>query len=443
MSRVRRFFSWLMLAAVLAGIAFLFKFARVLNNIGGEGGIRSVLDTIRDPRGHFPDKDRLQVLLVGMDYNRLYSHDPRLNGMPYTKNARADTIVVLSLDLAHRRVSALSIPRDTHVIAPDGKEGKINATYSRGGASLLRRTVAQLLGVEPDYVIALKDEAAKVLVDELGGVEVETLDRMKYDDGWGNLHIDLPKGRLRIDGKQAIGYVRFRKVKPGQPTSKEEGDLRRTIRQQQLIRAMVARAKRPENLLRADHLIDVSLQQLKTDLTKAQFIALGALFKGVQPEQIQTATLLGESARLGQLFYFVPDPEKTRHQVDWLLRGDESAANRLTIVAVKNGTQVVGAARRVAEMLRERGGFDADSAGNAAPAEPKTGEIGTTRIIYTKAAVLPRAKQVASLLGGGQMVKQNAPDTTGVESLDQPPPDVTVVLGRDLAPQFAPRSAQR
>ncbi len=430
---------------VLAVVALVggFTFAKLKSISGdGSGSVISVVESMINPRGEFPGKERINIVLIGKDYNRLESKDPKLNGMPFTKGARADSIVVLSLDLNAGKVSALSVPRDTAIRREDGQGiGKINGTYARGGAEQLQDTLGELLGVRPDYYVALKPDGVKNLVDKLGGVDVEAIDDMKYDDNWGQLHIDLKKGPLRIDGTQAVGFTRFREVKPGTPHSKEEGDGRRMARQQMVIKAMVAEAKKPGNWLQVDDIIKFGLKQIETNLDQEQVFALGALFRNIQPEQMQTASLIGRGTSRGT-YFFVPDEEKKEALVDWLLKGDESAANRLTVVAVQNGTEVPGLARRVADLLREQG-FDAKSTGNAGRDSEST-EISETRILYGKAATQKRAERIAKMLGGGKLEKQVPSDvaTATPVSADPDAPDVTVVLGRDLAATFAERSAK-
>jgi LCP family protein required for cell wall assembly len=392
--------------------------------------------------------NRVNILLIGRDYNHTNK------GILYTKGDRSDSIVLLSLDMDRQRVSALSIPRDTRVTASDGVTGKINGTYARGGAKLLTQTVGQLLGVTPDYYIAVKPDAVKNIVDSLGGVEVETIDFMKYDDNWGGLHVDLPKGKQFLNGTQAVGFARFREVNEfkmepdgtkvrlhGVKHSKEEGDPRRMARQQQLIRAMAARGKSFTNLFKLDEIINTGLAQIDTNVDRMQIFALAALFRSVPPDEIQSGTLLGHGVNHG-IYFFIPDEDKKQAMVDWLLRGDESAANRLTVVAVENGTGIAGAARRVADLLKEQG-FNVASAGNAARPDNKT-EVAATQIVYGKASVAPRAQRIAQLIGGGTLVKEAKPDTSGVDGYEgSERADVTIVLGRDLAPQYAPRSAQR
>ena len=298
-------------------------------------------------------------------------------------------------------------------------------------------TVGKLLGVRPDYYIALKPDGVKALIDELGGVEVTALDTMKYDDNWGGLHINMAPGTYTINGDQAIGYTRFRKSNPGLPHSKEEGDSRRMARQQNLIRAMVAKAKTPAILMQADQVISTGLKQVETNLTPTQMLALATIFRETQPDKITSATLQGEDGRESGLYVFKPDPEKTQHMVDWLLRGDESAANALTVVSVQNGTAIKGVARRLAESLQKYG-FDAHTENTAPKSSLGTPapEAATTQVVYHKAGFAGRAESVARIVGATSVVKETLPvalEAASTEDTGEHPADVTVIVGRDLA----------
>jgi polyisoprenyl-teichoic acid--peptidoglycan teichoic acid transferase len=474
-----RLFTWGLFGCfiVLAGFA-----ARTLMGISGNGkqsggiqGMTRMIDTMVNPHKQFPEKKRLNILLVGKDYE--YTN----KGIRYTKTSRADTIMLLSLDLEKQTVSAISIPRDTRVTPPDGKTGKINAvfraeTHVGGGIEMLKDTVSDLLGVPIDYHLILKPDAVKAVVDSVGGVDVETLDKMQYDDSQAGLHVDLPAGKQRIDGTQAIGFVRFREPdmvlrdaqgKPlwvmdtggkiaknaqGNPIpqrktrdviyrSKEEGDFRRQSRQQQLIRAVASEAKKPNNWLHVDSIVQTAFAQLDTNLSNSQVMALGAIFKGMDPNSMLSTTLPGKLVSGGS--YYVPNPDSIHATVDWLVHGDETASYRLTHVVVQNASQVPGVGRRVVEILKDRG-FQVNAAETVETTEP----AATTKIVYSKQIVKTRAEKIASLVGASPslLVKETMPDMTGVMQHapgERIPPDVTLVIGQDIAQHLAVRSASR
>lgn len=445
----------------------VFWATRLISTITGKSNPFDIFTIYNDPAKYFPGKDKLNILLVGKDYqyDKLFQ---RYTG----KSSRADSIMLLSLDFKTRKVSALSIPRDTR-IRVGTKIGKINGTFSnetypgKGGPALLASAVESLTGVHPDSYLAVKPDAVGSLVEELGGVEVELLDDIEYHDFKAQLHGKLAKGKQVLrTSNDAVIYARYREIDPyvrnpdgsGIPIGKtasripifkrksaaeqarlnkclENGDTRRMVRQQQLIRAMMNAGKQPSNLLRAPKLIETGFKQFDTDLSREQLVALAWLFHDVKPEQVASATLAGDFENR-RPFHFIPDRRKNEALVQWLVYGDEEAANRVTTVAVQNGTKVPGAARRAADLLKEQAGFDA-SFSLEAPKAPVT----ETAIWFTKAMNKARAEKVAQLLGGGKVQKDTAPDTTG--ALKGQKPDIRVVLGPDVASKLGEQSARR
>ena len=458
--------------AVLGGLAF-----RTIHNIGGEGGAKSVIETLRDPRAKFPaDKSRLNIIVYGKDYDYDSMGNRFTQGSGQGRGSRTDSIVVASLDLDRKTISLLSIPRDTRIEGEDGKIGKINAVYRNHGRESFLKTVTNLLGVEPDYYVGIKSDAMGKVVDTLGGVEVETLDAMEYVDAHAGLHINLPKGKQVVNGEQAIGFARFReadiyerdekgmpiylgyKDRAGNPVfkrrskivhSEEEGDPRRMARQQQLIKAMAKRATSGANLFQLDHLVNVTLEQLETNLDRMQIFAIAALFRTANPDSIVTGTLQGHGEIRGGTYMVILDKDKKKAAVDWLLKGDETAANHLTVVSVENATEIRGAARRVGDLLKQEG-FDVAHMGNAthastavtgSPTPPSGAE--STRIIYVKASFAQRAQRIAELIGGGMLEKSRVPDHAGVEGYEHELSDIRVILGRDLAVKYATLVTER
>lgn len=392
------------------------------------GSLIEAWQGIANPRALFPGEERTLILVVGKDYNHTNK------GIAYTKDARADTIMLLSADLENAKLTAVGIPRDTRVSAPDGVTGKINATFQRGGVGLLKETILSEFGIAPEHYVVLKADAVKALVDAVGGVEVEAADDMFYQDSWGGLDIDLKKGRYRIDGKQAVGFVRFRKtgthrigpkgekIPIHMPASKEEGDIRRAERQQQLVHSLVSEALSPRNLLQADHLIEVAFSQIETDLTRTQVEALATIFKKSGSKDLAGSTIPGTDDTIGDTYYWVPDLERSRLTLDWLLRGNEYSGRQLVRVAVYNGSDERGAARTIAEQLRTEG-YEASSNGNAKE-KPEH-----SMVVFRKAAYEDFAQQIARSLGIRDVHKEVGGDPRAYWL-----PEVKVTLANDLKP---------
>lgn len=432
----RRWKRILLVAGALIGVFAIVAGSwawRVANSFRDENtSFTQVIKSYTDPRSEFPNTSKLTLLVLGQDYN----HDRK--GMIYTKGSRADTIMMLSVDLDEKTINAVSVPRDTYVEATDGRSGKINGTFARGGVNLTKSTIERMFHVSIDHYVLIKPDAVREIVNSVGGVDVETIDQMKYDDNWAGLHIDLPKGPQHIDGQQAVGFVRFREVNRSRmdnrgriipihnvKSSLEEGDIRRTARQQQLIRALVASANTPTNIWKADSIIQTAFGQIITDLTKTQILALTRIFKGSNGEGMKSATLPGTDDMSSGAYYWKLDDARAQSTVDWLIKGNDIAGKRLIRVSIQNGTDVNGAAKAAAELVGKTG-YDAEANGNAKSKSTKT------LVTYSKATFAEAANDVARLLGAP--APQKVPEKASPYH-----PEIEVVIGADLAASLVPK----
>lgn len=426
---------WIFTGLTVVGLVIAGTWAkRVLGSFQSDGmSLLQVWRGISDPLSKFPDQNRITILVVGQDYN----HDR--HGYAYTKNSRADTIILISADLVRKQLSAVSVPRDTFIEGNDGKRGKVNAVFARGGIELLKETLERRFDIRIDYHVALKPDAVKEIVDSVGGINVETIDEMNYDDSWGGLHVHLPAGPQKIDGEQAVGFVRFREVNRYKiddrgrmiplrnvKSSKEEGDIRRTARQQQLIRALVTAANSPSNLWRADRIVNTGFGQIETSLERVQVLALATLFKGGEAQGMRSATLPGTDDTGDGAYYWKLDEERAKATIDWLLKGDELAGRSLVRVSVKNATKTTGAALAASELVKAQG-FSIYATGKAETA-------AVSSVTFYKSTFEEAAKEVAHAIGISTVTKGDA-------DKDSPyGPEILVTIGADKADSLVARS---
>jgi LCP family protein required for cell wall assembly len=340
--------------------------------------------------------DRVNVLLIGTDITL----DTRRRVLNV---ARADTLALVTFDPARGRIGVLSIPRDTRAVIPGHGETKINASYAYGAAGLTIRTVEQLLGVRIPYYVKLGPDSFAKIIDALGGVEVDVEKDMRYTDSWAGYTIDLRKGRQRLDGRQATGYIRFR--------HDPLGDIGRVERQHRLLQALVAQLKQPSTLLAAPRLLRAVRQHTDTNLGPAELVTLGVFALRVRDHPLQVHTLPGTFAPL----YWEPDRARVRVLVADLFYGvtrDQVAAVR---VEVLNASGSSGLARRVAERLAEMGftRISVDSSRRATDVTTIIDRTGHRGLVQMLAAALPAAA-----------IRREAPG---------PEPSLTIILARDAA----------
>ena len=148
--------------------------------------------------------------------------------------ARTDTILLLSF--RGSEMALLSFPRDLWVERCDGSVGRINVAESIDGPSCLVTTVQNLSGLPVHHYAEVTFGGFRDIVDAVGGVEL-CLDEPISDRDAG---IDLPDGCQRLDGADALGYVRVRKI---------DDDLARIERQQRFLQALAREAVDPATLL--------------------------------------------------------------------------------------------------------------------------------------------------------------------------------------------------
>lgn len=148
---------------------------------------------------------------------------------------RPDTIILLTID--GTRAGLLAFPRDLAVQRCDGSVGRINGSFAIDGPSCLVESIHRLTGIRVDHHVAVTFGGFRDVVDAVGGVEL-CLDRPIRDRSAG---IDLPAGCQVLDGVDALGFVRVRKI---------DDDFARIGRQQQFLRALAAELTDPTLLLR-------------------------------------------------------------------------------------------------------------------------------------------------------------------------------------------------
>jgi LCP family protein required for cell wall assembly len=404
-----RFGPWtllLVLAITLLVAGFTFLYAaghRLLGNtqFSPIAQTRDFYEIAVSPRDAFGNRDRINLLCLGLDRNWTRQ------GMPYTKDVRSDTMIVISLDLARRRAYALSVPRDLRVEIPDHGHSRINDAHRYGGVPLTLETVQNFLGITLDYYAIVKLGAVRRLVDAIGGLTLDVEKDMDYDDNWGQLHIHLKQGRQLLNGEQIEGYMRFR--------HDNEGDFGRMRRQQQVFRTISAGMENPAILFRFNELVSMLEENLDTNLSRKQLMALGRLFHETGPEDVTTHTLPAVDRPRAGIAYLEVLEEPKEALVEWLLRGNAMAEHRLIEVTVLNGCKSRATTEWVADLLSGQE-FPARYRGRADRAD-----YATTRII-DHGRHRGAARRVAEILGAGELSFQKRSGG----------PAVTIIVGADL-----------
>jgi LCP family protein required for cell wall assembly len=150
-------------------------------------------------------------------------------------SGRTDTILLIHVPefRSSTPTTMVSIPRDSYLPIPGHGKDKVNSAFAMGGAPLLTQTVEHATGLRLDHYAEIGFGGFAGLVDALGGVTM--CPTAPIDDPLAG--IDLPAGCQKLNGRNALGYVRTRDT--------PRADLDRMVNQRQFLSALLHRAASP------------------------------------------------------------------------------------------------------------------------------------------------------------------------------------------------------
>ena len=230
-SKIGRVFGWILLALVvivsgLGGGVYLYGH-ETLNSIAAHtpGVVKSQKD-LQAPTASQP----AVALLIG--------YDARAGAGGFgAADSRSDTIMLVRADPQTNTLSLLSFPRDLQVpIYCDPttalRTDRINSAWTSCknlNARGTLDTVEKLTGISVNYVITINFHGFKLLVNKLHGVYMQVDHRYYIAPHTGTAAINLEPGYQRLDGEEALDFVRFRHT---------DSDFYRLARQQLFLEAL-------------------------------------------------------------------------------------------------------------------------------------------------------------------------------------------------------------
>lgn len=212
---------------------------------------------------------------------------------------RSDTIMMLSANLATKRIGLVSVPRDSRVDMIKYGSTKVNHAYAYGGITLAKQTIEKLLNVKADHYFVINFAAFKKIIDLLGGVDLDVEKDMYYRDdydGENGLVIDLQKGQQHLDAEKAIEYVRYRD---------EEGDIGRVKRQQKFLNAVLAKFTSPSTILKIPSIIKEVRNSIQTDMSFADMVEYLSFLKNGTDYKTTAFMVPGSPQMIDDLSYWI------------------------------------------------------------------------------------------------------------------------------------------
>jgi LCP family protein required for cell wall assembly len=261
--------------------------------IFGEAGMlseevrKSQLDPDDPNYDIFANTERLNILLLGVNGNL------------------TDTIMLGSYNMKDQKADIISIPRDTYYERPEAKtaaQKKINAIYGAKGVDGVAAAVQDILGGIPiNYYAVVDFDGVAEIVDVMGGVTVNIPIDMNYDDPYAKppLHIRFKKGEQRLNGEDAVKFLRFRKTNGG--GGYPDQDIGRTAAQREFMKAAFKQAIG----FNLPSVVKTVMENVESDLTIGTAGKLALKAAGLDAADIKGHYLEGESGtRNGASYWF-------------------------------------------------------------------------------------------------------------------------------------------
>ncbi|MER7683985.1 LCP family protein [Streptomyces sp. NPDC097610] len=370
----------------------------------------------------------------------------------------ADTNILLHVSKDRTNATALSIPRDLIVDVPDcptkqpdGSEKVVPGTQNvRFNTSLgqdgrdpgcTMRTVKAVTGISVDHFMMADFNAVKTLTSAVGGVDVCVAHAVNDKES----HLKLPAGKSKVEGEQALAFVRTRH------SFGNQGDLDRIKVQQQFLGSLMRKMASSDTLTNPAKLIslaeaatkaltvdtgigkvstlkDVALELKKVPTKNITFTTVPVLDN---PAEKVKATVVVNQSQAPAVFDAIKSDvsftavkqkeKKEKAEVAARLKGARSAAADIR-VDIYNGGAPAGSAQETLNWLQNTEGvLKSSQLGNA------DATLSKTTLEYSPDQA-DQARKLADLMG----LSASALKPGKSEKNSQGLPAIVLTLGKDF-----------
>ena len=246
-------------------------------------------------------------------------------------DARSDVIIIFSVNQVTKKISMISIPRDTYVDIPGYGKTKINHAFAYGKEQLAIKTINQNFGLNiSEYVTVNWDSVAKI-VNMVGGIDLNITEAEKNfinkyinytaENSNGNRTKLKSSGYVHLNGTQALTHCRNRYV---------GNDFARAERQRNVITKLMEKIAQ-KDLNEINNLIDNFLPYVKTNIDVMEYssyIPEALQHKTEYLSNIVSTQVPSTSQAQGQMingvYFFVPNSyEECKNTFIYALYGDK------------------------------------------------------------------------------------------------------------------------
>ncbi|WP_405912404.1 LCP family protein [Streptomyces sp. NBC_00963] len=387
----------------------------------------------------------------------------------------ADTNILFHVSKDRTNATALSIPRDLitdipdcQVKQPDGSTRTIPGTPQvRFNTSLgqddrdpgcTMKTVKAITGLTVDHFMMADFNAIKTLSTAVGGVDVCVAHPVDDKES----HLKLPAGTSKVEGEQALAFVRTRH------SFGNQGDLDRIKVQQQFLGSLIRKMTSGDTLTSPSKLYSLANAATKAltvdsgigSIDRLKSLALD--LKSVNPKNVTFttlpvldnpaekvhATVVVNHAQADPLFSMMRDDvsltevkkekKAAAGKQEALLKGSQANASDVRVKVLNGGAQPGSAQTTLTWLQNSEGVLKSENGGNYKP------DLAKTTLTYAPNQA-DQARKLADIMGlPASALKPGTKDSVGLTPM-------TLVLGADFkaagtpiaAPTKAPADIQK
>ena len=201
-----------------------------------------------DPESFVPDEkegETVNYLLLGIDSRG-------------EEQSRTDTMMLVSWQRKTDEIKLVSFMRDIYAEIPGYQMYKLNTAYFLGGVQLTKDTITSMFDVPIHHYAIIDFKSFESLIDILApdGIEIDVEKNMS-----ANIGVSLTQGVHQLNGKELLGYARFR--------MDQEGDFGRVERQQKVIEALKDELLSIDNAKNLPKLVGATQGYVTTDVSSS------------------------------------------------------------------------------------------------------------------------------------------------------------------------------
>jgi LCP family protein required for cell wall assembly len=404
----------------------------------------------------FSKDDAFNILIIGTDKrtgkgNEGYGDKGSVG--------HADTNILLHVAKDRSNATALSIPRDLIVNVPDcptkqadgstkvipgTDDVRFNTSLGQDGRDpgCTMRTVKAVTGIQPDHFMMVDFNAVKTLTTAVDGVNVCLAHAVDDKES----HLKLPAGEHKIEGEQALAFVRTRH------SWGNKGDLDRIKVQQQFMASLMRKMSSSDTLTSPTKLVslaeaatkaltvdkgigsvttlkDIALELKKVPTKNISFLTVPV--KDNPADGVVHKTVIVDPALAPPVFdaingdvSFTEVKKKQKAEKDAQaarLKGTRSAPSDVRVRILNGGAQSGSAQQTLDWLQNQQGVLKSENAGNA-PAE-----LSKTTLEYAPDQAA-QARELAHLMGLPGSALKPGKSVTNSQGL----PAMTLTLGKDF-----------